>query len=128
MDFFTRILVLDGTGENISKDVRDVCDSFHVVIEYSSAGAPQENARAEKGVQDIGRITRALFVGAPHASCASKFLGSCTAVRMHYTFCAAEPRKQWPIALPDGTQEGAADIENVLSSLVSPGRVHAGGG
>jgi hypothetical protein len=33
MDFFTRILVLDGTGENISKDVRDVCDSFHVVIE-----------------------------------------------------------------------------------------------
>ena len=67
MDFFTRILVLDGTGENISKDVRDVCDSFHVVIEYSSAGAPQENARAEKGVQDIGRITRALFVGAPHA-------------------------------------------------------------
>jgi hypothetical protein len=25
---------------------------------------------------------------------------SCTAVRMHYTFCAAEPRKQWSIALP----------------------------
>jgi hypothetical protein len=66
-EFFTRILALDGTGENTSKDVRNVCDSFHIVIEYPSAGAPQENARAEKGVQDIGRITRAPFVGAPHA-------------------------------------------------------------
>jgi hypothetical protein len=65
------VVVVDGTGKNISKDVRDVCDSFHVAIEFASAGASgrEENARAEKekGVQDIGRITRALFVGAPHA-------------------------------------------------------------
>ena len=66
-DFYVRVLVLDGTGENVDSTVKDVCDSFHVVIEFSSAAAPQELARAEKGVQDIGRITRALFVSAPHA-------------------------------------------------------------
>jgi hypothetical protein len=65
-DFYVRVLVLDGTGENVDSTVKDVCDSFHVVIEFSSAAAPQELAKAEKGVQDIGRITRALFVSAPH--------------------------------------------------------------
>ena len=66
MDYFVRVLVLDGAGENISGDVEDVCDSFHVHIKYSSAAAPQELSMAEKGVQNISRITRALMRGAPH--------------------------------------------------------------
>jgi hypothetical protein len=44
-DFYVRVLVLDGTGENVDSTVKDVCDSFHVVIEFSSAAAPQEQRR-----------------------------------------------------------------------------------
>jgi hypothetical protein len=66
-DYFVRILVLDGTGENIDSELQTVCDMFKVVIEFTSAASPQELATAEKGVQDIGRIVRALFVSAPHA-------------------------------------------------------------
>ena len=66
MDYFVRVLVLDGAGENISGDVESVCDAFHVKLEYSSAATPQELSVAEKGVQDISRITRALMRGAPH--------------------------------------------------------------
>jgi hypothetical protein len=64
--FAVRELYVDTFIVNISKEAEEVAAMFKVRIVPISSGTPQEMAYAERGVQTLAQMSRALMAGAPH--------------------------------------------------------------
>ena len=64
--YAVREMYVDTFIVNISKEAEDVAAMFKMKIVPVSAGTPQEMAYAERGVQTLAQMSRALMAGAPH--------------------------------------------------------------
>jgi hypothetical protein len=64
--YAVRELYVDTFIVNISKAAEDVAAMFKVRIVPISSGTPQELAYAERAVQTLAQMSRALMAGAPH--------------------------------------------------------------
>ncbi len=64
--YAVRELYVDTFIVNISAEAEDVAAMFKVRIVPVSAGTPQEMAYAERAVQTLAQMSRALMAGAPH--------------------------------------------------------------
>ena len=64
--YAVRELYVDTFIVNISKAAEDVAAMFKMRTVPISAGTPQEMAYAERGVQTLAQMSRALMAGAPH--------------------------------------------------------------
>ncbi len=64
--YVVRELYVDTFSVNISRAAEEVAAMFKVRIVPVSAGTPQEMAYAERAVQTLAQMSRALMVGAPH--------------------------------------------------------------
>ena len=66
-DWDVRELILDTDSVNISKEsVEPICAEYGCILNPASRGAPQENSKAERLVQEAKNGIRALMIGAPH--------------------------------------------------------------
>ena len=64
--FVVREIYVDTFAVNISRAAEDVASMFKVRLIPVSSGTPQEMAYAERAVQTIAQMSRALMAGAPH--------------------------------------------------------------
>ena len=64
--YAVREIYVDTFIVNISKAVEDVAAMYKVRIIPISSGTPQELAYAERAVQTLAQMSRALMLGAPH--------------------------------------------------------------
>jgi hypothetical protein len=64
--YAVREMYVDTFIVNISKQTEDVAAMFKMRIVPVSAGTPEEMAFAERAVQTLAQMSRALMVGAPH--------------------------------------------------------------
>ncbi len=64
--YAVRELYVDTFIVNISQEAENVAAMFKVKIVPISSGIPQEIAYAERAVQTLAQMSRALMAGAPH--------------------------------------------------------------
>jgi hypothetical protein len=64
--FVTREIYVDTFSVNLSKAAEQVAAMFKCRIVPVSSGSPQEMAYAERAVQSVAQMSRALLLGAPH--------------------------------------------------------------
>jgi hypothetical protein len=108
--YVCREIYVDTFSVNLSKAVEQVAAMFKCRIVPVSSGTPQEMAYAERAVQTIAQMSRALLLGAPHLPAFCWGLGDLQAAYLHKLV----PQKKMNMMTPYQKTTGRIPNEEVL--------------
>jgi hypothetical protein len=102
--YVTREMYVDTYIVNISKEAEDVAAMFKMKIIPVSAGSPQEMAYAERAVQTLAQMSRALLAGALHLPGFCWGLGDIHAAHIYKTLPQKSKDMQCPYKITTGRE------------------------